>query len=207
MEKDTKKILGLGHPRTGTGYTSNLLRNWGLRVGHEVLQDDGIVAWQLSTNVKEELPFMGRCKDVYYDTFNWETTIYNLRNPKDSIVSISFTEKGSLNFRNKIANIEMEKNRVSMAIKSILYFDEIILEKKPDIIYRIEHDVDKLFNFLNSKYKISWTNLARIAVNDKKNKRKHPDFIELKNEFENVPDDLKLKINNFCKKYSYENVY
>jgi hypothetical protein len=207
MLKETKKILGLGHPRTGTCYTSNLMRSWGLLVGHELLYRDGIVAWQLATNGEYKLPFMSKCEDVYYDTFNWETIIYNLRNPKDSITSIIFTEKASLNFRNKIANIKMEENRVSMAIQSILYFDKIILEKKPNMIYRIEHDVDKLFEFLSLKYKISWNRIAKIAVNDKKNKRKHPDFGEFKNEFENISDDLKTKINNFCEKYEYPFLY
>ena len=34
-------ILGLGHPRTGTGYTSALCRLWGLSIGHERLENDG----------------------------------------------------------------------------------------------------------------------------------------------------------------------
>lgn len=206
MEKENKKILGMGHPRTGTGYTANLIKRLGLDVGHEVMFKDGIVAWQLATN-ETDLPFMNRCKNVYFDSFNWETKIYNLRNPLNSIVSIVFTETKTLEFRNMIGKIEMEKNRVSMAIQSILCFDEIITEKKPDIIFRIEHDSDKLFDFLNSRYEITWSNLAVAAVKDVRNKRKHPDIAELKDEFENVPEDLKLKINSFCVKYDYPNVY
>ena len=128
---ESKKILGLAHPRTGTGYTSNLLRSFGLHAGHEIMQKDGIVAWQLAPVLeeKEELPFMKKCRDVYFDTYNWETIIYNIRNPKDSICSICYTENKTLAFRNRIAKIETEKNRVSMAIQSILYFDRVILEK------------------------------------------------------------------------------
>lgn len=205
----SKKILGLGHPRTGTGYTSHMLKYFGFKVGHEIMKEDGIVAWQLAPILekKEDLPFMHRCKDVFFDTYNWETIIYNIRNPKDSICSICYTETKTLNFRNRIAKIETENNRVSMAIQSILYFDEVILNKNPNIIYRIEHDIDKLYEFLNERYAIKWNDLIEIVAKDKKNKRKHPDLIELKDEIESVSDELKGKINSFCEKYNYPKFY
>ena len=207
MSEEYRKILGLGHPRTGTGYTANLLRRWGLDVGHELLFKDGIVAWQLAVDTKDNLPCMHKCMDVYFDSFNWETIIYNLRNPKDSILSIVYTETTTLSFRNRIANIELEKNRVSMAIQSILHWDKLILDKNPSVIYRIEHDADKLYDFLKDRYKISWNKNALEAVKEIRNKRKHPDISEIQNELESVSDDLKSKINSFCLKYEYPNVF
>ena len=49
------EILGLGHTRTGTGYTSKVLSDWGLDVGHEVMRKHGIVSWLL---VKPKGPYM-----------------------------------------------------------------------------------------------------------------------------------------------------
>jgi hypothetical protein len=206
MEK--RKILGIGHPRTGTGYTANFIKKFGIDVGHEVMFKDGIVAWQLATDFDEgELPFMHRARNIYFKTYNWESKIYNVRNPIDSIVSVSFTELKTLDFRSQVAGFEKEKNRVTMAIKSILHWDKMILDKKPDIIYRIEYDTEKLFQFLNERYSVKWNKMAEMAVNDIKNKRKHPDISELKDEFDSVPDELRIGINNYCKKYDYPLIY
>ena len=102
MEKslglDRKKvlILGVGHPRTGTGFTASILSSWGLRIGHEKLMEDGIVAWQ---HVIENGPWPWI---KHTDKLKPEILIYNVRNPKDSIPSIVFTEDvrpESLKFR------------------------------------------------------------------------------------------------------------
>ena len=46
--KEVKKILVVGHPRTGTGYAAKLLQSWGLDVQHEKMGKDGTVRLEFS---------------------------------------------------------------------------------------------------------------------------------------------------------------
>ena len=86
--KESKLILGLGHPRTGTGYTSNLLKTWGLDVGHEKMGADGIIAWQLVSDIEPRI-FM---EDFDSSRYTYKYLIYNVRDPRGSIPSIALTE-------------------------------------------------------------------------------------------------------------------
>ena len=78
-KKQKIKILGLGHPRTGTGFTSSILNSWGLEVGHEKLERDGVVAWQLAVE-NGPWPYMADFPNV-----ESEILIYNVRDPRTSI--------------------------------------------------------------------------------------------------------------------------
>lgn len=202
-------ILGLGHPRTGTGYTSKLLREWGLDVGHEQMGKDGTVTWQMLKEHKFEEPvgwpwaenLIGVDRRPGYDTL-----IYNVRDPKTSIPSIVFTEfihYDTTNFLNQNFNIKFGENRVENAIKSILKFDQLIMDMNPHIIYRIEKDRDFLFKeLIKRNYKVSYTEYS-----DKYNKRSHPKLNEINEEFNSVNDRLKESINLFCNRLGYEELY
>ena len=203
--KIKKKILGLGHPRTGTGYTHKILKSWGLKVGHEKMEADGIVAWQL-VDQKGPWPFISRVKPD--NAYKWETIIYNVRDPKTSIASIIFSEnksKQSVKFRSEKLGIDLTGNRVEAAIRSILEFDKRITAMRPSFTYRIEDQSEELFNFLKSKnYEIQWDD---AYVNKKYNARKHPDLSEIEEEFNSVDRILKKRINRYCQKYGYPNLY
>ena len=203
--KIKKKILGLGHPRTGTGYTHKILKSWGLKVGHEKMEADGIVAWQL-VDQKGPWPFISRVKPD--NAYKWETIIYNVRDPKTSIASIIFSEnksKQSVKFRSEKLGIDLTGNRVEAAIRSILEFDKRITAMRPSFTYRIEDQSEELFNFLKSKnYEIQWDD---TDVNKKYNARKHPDLSEIEEEFNSVDRILRKRINRYCRKYGYPNLY
>jgi hypothetical protein len=194
------KILGLGHPRTGTGYTAFLLKSWGLDVGHEVLASDGIVAWPLAI---EKGPFL-YIKDIA-NKINPELIIYNVRNPKDSIPSIVYTEdtkEESLNFRIENGVIK-SVNRVEMAINSILQWDKLISKKNPDFVYRIEDQSQNLFDFIVSKgFEVEYTPSKEVI-----NARDHESLESLKDEMLSVRPSVKKKINTFCIKYGYDPIF
>jgi len=64
-----KLILGLVHPRTGTGYTAKLLQSWGLDVKHEKMGKDGTVDWSLAAG-------KSLWQDVDLNGWNWQHIIY-----------------------------------------------------------------------------------------------------------------------------------
>lgn len=200
-----KLILGLGHPRTGTGYTHKIINSWGLKVGHEKMERDGIVAWQL-VDKNGPWPFIKTVKKN--DAYNYKYIIYNVRDPKTSIPSIIFTEnksKHSIKFRTEKLGIDLSGNRVEAAIKSILEFDKLITSRRPHLIYRIEDESEKLFDFLKEQgLDVKWDD---THVNKKYNARKHPDFAEIEEEFNSVSGFYKRRINRYCEKYGYPKLY
>lgn len=195
------KIVGIGHPRSGTKTTATLLQKYGLDVGHETIKKDGVVAWQLLAPYG---PY------PYITDFNsrpkFDYLIYNVRNPFDSIPSIVYTEDTkipSFNFRLRECKIPLkENNPIENAIISISYFDKLIDEMQPHITFRVEDQSDKLFKFLKrQKIKINYTKIPK----KKYNRRKHPNFEEMVLEFGDISYKCKKLFNNFCFKHGYLN--
>jgi len=204
--KIKKKILGLGHPRTGTGYTHKILKSWGLKVGHEKMEADGIVAWPL---VKKEGPWLYIDTMKSGDVYNYRFIIYNLRDPKTSIPSIVHSEntnKDSVKFRTKELGIHLTGNPVEAAINSILKFDELIKERNPDFTFRIEDQSEDLFNFLKEKgVSVKWDD---TFINKKYNEREHNGWTEkLKDDLSKVRPSLKKKLNTFCINNGYDPLF
>ena len=122
------KILGIGHPRTGTGYTSALLKSWGLNVGHEVWEEDGIVAWQCLIPQAEariklggRLPYMQ--ENIVLDELEFDHVIHSIRDPKTAIPSIVRTEVGSTEWRSLWVPFSNRNSDVENAILSIVFTD------------------------------------------------------------------------------------
>ena len=192
--KPTKLILGLGHPRTGTGYTSALLRKWGIDAGHEVLRFHGTVDWSLVTGKKS------MWQEVSIQDYNWQHLIYCLRNPKESIPSIVYTESSTRSFRQQFG-VEANENPVIEAINSICKWDGLITNLNPDISYRIEDEGRILFEYLiENKTGAVWN---PDILNVRSNTREHPGWEEMINEFGEIPEKYLEKINEYCKKYGY----
>jgi hypothetical protein len=191
-----KLILGLGHPRTGTGYTAKLLQSWGLDVGHEKLGDDGTVDWSLA---------VGRSiwQAIKLQDWNWRHIIYCVRDPRESIPSIVYTEDTkaiSLNFR-KENGVIFTLNPIVSAINSIVKWDRMINLLEPEIIYRIEDEGQELFEHLKSiGVEVEWSD---TVLGQKQNTREHKSWEEMIAEFGELPAKSKIRINQYCRKYGY----
>ena len=205
VNKINKNILGIGHPRTGTGYTHNIMNSWGLKVGHEQMAKDGIVAWQL-VHADGPWPFIDTVKEG--NVYNWNSIIYNIRDPKDSIPSIIHTEsknKPSVNFRRRTLLINLNGNPIEAAIRSIVRFDRLITRRNPDFIFKIENGAKELFDFLDSKeLKVKWND---SKINEKYNSREHSGWEGLEEELKSVDQTHKDLINAYCVKYGYDPLF
>lgn len=197
------KILGIGHPRTGTGYTAKLLQSWGLSVGHEELLEDGIVAWQfiIPTGVLEpdKMPWIGKIKHTELD---FKKIIYNVRDPKTSIPSIINTENASLIYRSIWSPIFKNKNEIENAIVSIVWTDLRINEifNNP-LTYRVEDQEDYLFEKLSTEFKLK-KDTGRPSKNYNK-KRDYDNNID----WSSVRPKYRELINNFSKRYGYDAIF
>jgi hypothetical protein len=201
-KKGAKLILGVGHPRTGTGYTAKLLQSWGLDVGHEKMGEHGTVDWSLAAGEKSLWSGGGDFRE-----WDWQHIIYCVRDPRESIASIAYTENTeiSFEFRKKFERRIGDKSKIVSAIASILKWDQLITSKNPSIIYRIEDESKKLFNYLNKNIDvIKWSD---SQVNVKYNQREHGTFKELLEIPGYIPNRFKRGINQYCEKYGYDKLF
>lgn len=197
-----KKILGVGHPRTGTGYTTKLLNQFYLQVGHEKIEQDGIVSWQFvlpgDLFANRNMPWMDFSNP---DQFQFDQVIYNTRNPKTSIPSIIHTEVSSLSIRSLcFPIINQGKTPLEKAILSILIFDAQIKSKYPNHFqYRIEDQQEDLYQHLSQTHELNpdWK-----LPSNKTNARNHPIEIDWSDA---RPAYLKL-INKYCEEYGYATI-
>lgn len=199
-ERKEKKILVVGHPRTGTGYTAKLLQSWGLDVQHERMGKDGTSDWSLTAKGTSIW------QPVSYDQYKWETIIYCVRNPKETIASLVYTEdihEDSISFRQDKGNFNGYENPVVTAINSILSWDSLA-SNIADFTYRVEDESEKLFEFLKGKGLP--VKRAKNEPSKQHNARPHPTFDEMIKENSYFQTRWKNSINEFCKRYRYKEI-
>lgn len=168
-----KRLIILGHPRSGTGYSAWVAQQYGLNVLHEKIGKNGISSWFWVT--KDTNPPFG---DGYTEASpkQIDFPIYVLRNPEDVILSTYFTEQKTINYRaEKIGTdlkyidgavnsymkwFELSKkywgNIPTLKIDDIHIFFEKYTNNKiefiPKIINSRKHPVDKkLFDKVNKE--------------------------------------------------------
>lgn len=97
-EKPTIRLIGLGHPRSGTAYFAKRAGDYGMKVGHEKMGEKGISSWL----------WVPREKDVPWgvgfspsDKDRLDFPVYILRDPTELIGSVYYTEGASLEWRAK----------------------------------------------------------------------------------------------------------
>jgi len=199
-------ILGLGHPRTGTRYTKELLCSLGLDIGHEKVGRHGIIAWPLVAT-EGPWPFVTETND---EGVIPQRTIYNVRSPHQSIPSIVYTDdrtEKSANWRNNFLGMPYRsqfENPVEYAIVSLLVFDRLILQREPDLIFRIEDQTHRLVNMVRNDRMARRTIYTDPGV---VNKREHDDWGSLSEYYDTVCDDLREGINDYCVRYGYDKLF
>ena len=199
VQKEAKLILGLGHPRTGTGYTAKILQSWGLDVGHEKMGEHGTIDWSLSISDKSIW------QDLDFNGFDWQHVVYGVRNPRESIASIIDTEDLSFDFRSKHAKLNRDENPIVSAIKSIHYWDKLIQKIDPNVIFRVEDEGIDLFNYLKDEgVNVTWSD---EFLDKKFNSREHrtlEDIIAI----HGMPSaKYQIMINTYCRRYGYPTLF
>jgi len=201
-----KLILGLGHPRTGTGHTARIIKTWGLRVSHEGMDLHGIVAWQFVPDSPPPLIAINREPKLFRDMYVYDVIVYNVRDPYFSLPSIAYSELYSLKWRSLWGNFEIKSNILTMAIESLLSWDEMIINKNPNIIYRIEDQDEYLYSELKKLFPdiVQWNDLE---INKVHNSRPHDGWDKLQTYIQDVPTHLLKKLNDYAEKYGYQKVF
>jgi len=147
-------IVGLGHPRCGTGFAASLLQLHGLDVLHEAIGADGIVSW---------MQVAKRTAGPWGDTlaeYPTGTRVFLVaRSPLAALNSVATENQQirSIGFRSQLiwdrrgVDLFVWSNQTAgegiwdffgWAVMSLAYWYDICLEENPEIIFRIEHAED-----------------------------------------------------------------
>lgn len=147
-------IVGLGHPRCGTGFAASLLQQHGLDVGHERIGADGTVSWmQVAKRVG------GPWGETLAEYPPGTRTFLVARSPLAALNSVATENQQtrSIGFRSQLiwarrgVDVFLWSNQTAgegiydyfgWAVMSLAYWFDICLEENPEVVFRIEHPED-----------------------------------------------------------------
>jgi len=112
------KLLVLAFPRSGTRYTVVALRGCGLSVGHEVVEEDGVVSWK---HLLEPA----------------DIVLHQVRYPLDAIKSCLGIRGDSRRYLRAFSHVQ-DSDRLLFLTKSYFAWHELIENRKPLARYRVE---------------------------------------------------------------------
>jgi len=208
-------FLITGHPRTGTGFTSQFFTLLGHPIGHETLKEKGMASW-VHAAYDYHIPFFDKKQN--HTISRYELSVKHLlllvRDPKTAIPSIIIENRvnESYNYRRfhilKERGIDLDAydNYIEKAIVSYIEWIAIIEAQKPDGVIRleqIEQDVLAYFSEQSIHYTVDY-NLEQIN-----NKNKTVDKFGIakpvltKDDYATVSPIIIEQLCSFCLQYGY----
>lgn len=197
-------VVGLGHPRCGTGFFSGLLSGSGLDVGHEKLGTNGIVSWILAGG--------RRCVPWGYSLplkRSHHRKILVARSPLSAIRSVmlenevrrSFAWRTSVIFEKTGVDIlcptMIPQSHVSLSIVSLIYWYELCMQYDIDFTFRI--DVESDLSLLSSQLDLQLCPTESINRNQRP---KNPHVFEIEM-FEELPRRVTSGFIELCQVLGY----
>jgi len=222
ISKTAIKFLISSHPRSGSTYCAQLFGKYGYQIGHEEIGRDGMSSW---LHAVEDLntPFFkyslkSKCRISKY-AIEPEFFIGIVRNPFDIIPSICVENTNNVSFNFRRFHILREfdydlleaNSNFEMAVASYLYWIDIILKNDPIVILKLENIDTELNSFLaknhllNEVKKVDSENITHNHINRNTTQSKYMTAkpnIHI-SEYESLPENLKIKLKAFCKRYNY----
>lgn len=207
MDLVNKKILIVGHPRSGTGYITSLFQELGYSIGHEVMGKDGTCNWTYV--IPDDLCF--EWSGFPRNKFKFESIYRSIRDPFKAIPSVAFTETcfnkalSELGWVNVIRSTEFRSKHLKLptfniskfehAARSYISWNKMIddtMEIKGFI--RIERALEDLKNYMDVPDSI---NSPKKDVNS----RSHSTMT--KSNWKSIPSKYLKQLEKFCLKYDY----
>lgn len=216
LPSPNKLILGLGHPRTGTKFTKDFIQSLGLDIGHEEMGTHGCIDWSLTSGYS-------LFANINIEDYNPDIILYTVRDPRQTIPSLVYTEdvydistlkNACIDFRKSNLNIKKKKNPIDFAIYSIVMWEKMFRQNyysyANTYMFKIdnyEHYVE-LYNILKSKgFKVEWNKKTDKIIENKSNKRNHPSFDQMISELGRPNNWYKNEINKFAERHGYAKVF
>ncbi|MBT42247.1 MAG: hypothetical protein CMF12_06945 [Idiomarina sp.] len=140
---DKKRLLGVGHPRFGSGYLSKVLSAAGLQVGHERVRADGAVSWMFA--VSDWVYPYGDRHSGHYTSF--EFNFIFIRNPFSALPSCVRENRAVNSFKFRRwhiynafgVDINEFENEFDRAAISIIYWYKLCEQANPQTFVNIDN--------------------------------------------------------------------
>jgi len=129
------KILGIAHPRSGTGFLAQTLEWLGLNVGHEQNFQNGTVNWLYA--VQGEAPPWYPEEGARPDLSDYDLIIYLVRDPLRVIPSTLTEDPESARIRRKYISAQPQQSMIEQAARSYVEWNRIC-EGQADVRLRVE---------------------------------------------------------------------
>lgn len=213
-----RSVLCVGHPRCGSKYMSQLLGAFGLEVGHEKMEAQGISSWMFAVDDR----WYPYAKDKYARSHRYSHfrhIIHHVRSPFDAIPSLIVENQHSetsFEFRRKhirrYFDIDLvDLSLIDAAVASFVYWNRIIELMNPNITIRIEDEQQRLLRYLKRRklaqqdLEVSCVEMPSQTVNTRKPYKGK--FINKpvlnESDWSNISDSLKRELRFFCRKNGY----
>ena len=171
----SKKAIIIGTGRSGTGFTSHLLRNCGYDVGHEYMGKDGTSSWYLANENSNVL-------GVSWEEISKTPHVigHQVRHPLKAIPSLMTINKESWSYINKTTPfLDEDRKIIKRAMRHWLDWNQLAAEKAKHTwtLEQIDHQImpfieDVGFDIEKSELKLQKmklkgnTNSSKSRVND-----------------------------------------
>lgn len=216
LPSPNKFILGLGHPRTGTRFTKDFIQSLGLDIGHEKIGTHGCIDWSLTSGYS-------LFTNINIEDYNPDIILYTVRDPRQTIPSLVYTEdvygvnglkNACIDFRKSNLNIKKKKNPIDFAIYSIVMWEKMFRQNYYSYTNTYMFKIDnydhyaELYNILKNKgFKVEWNKKTDKIIENKSNKRNHPSFDQMISELGRPNNWYKNEINKFAERHGYAKVF
>lgn len=138
----TKDTLITGHPRSGTGYASEMFKHYGFDIGHEKMGSDGISSWIFAPENASKNPYRRIRNQTDYE---FKTIIHIIRNPVDVVNSMAFTvfpDDRVVKYMLNWIDIDRKMSDLYKSIQTYIGWNKLITSRKPDVLIKVE-ELDK----------------------------------------------------------------
>ena len=210
-----RHFLIVGHPRCGTGFTAKFLQQMGFDIGHEKDGLDGLASWMFA--VDGPVPCALSQIAERRETLSWNKLVMPVRDIRTAIPLImheNIFSPPSYDFRRKhiLAWSGYDLNELAdnfhRAVVSFLSWCRMVEELKPALVFRIEHDAFRLYDFASKEAGAnppSFDRLDLFPVNfDKLYRGQKRGKADISAEhWGSLPPDLWSEVEEYCKRFDY----
>lgn len=210
--RESVDFMILGHPRSGTGYMSQLFTSAGYHVGHEYVGEYGISCWTFATPNANHI--YGRKNSIRYRSrqdFDYKFLIHNVREPRRALSSVYFSEHNDKSMATKFRRrhcdlIDPDHAALDQVVESYVGWNQMIEALGPDLTVRVEDCEQEVADFLVSNdYRFNGFEKAPTKDYNARPawKEANPDGVTLEMLDGLLPEN-KRRLNAFCDQHGYE---
>ncbi|WP_160973678.1 hypothetical protein [Thalassovita mangrovi] len=209
-----RSILIIGHPRGGTMFTAKMLGQMGFDIGHERNGADGFASWMLTVDT-QNAPYAMHPIAENRRNLQWDNLILPTRDiaaAAPSVMRENCYAPPSYQFRRdeirKKFGLDLDdlSNDFERAVASIVYWMRMAYEMKPDLVFRIEDQPEKLQDYAaRLRPEAAGVTLDTNPVNANKLYKgvtyPKPDIDP--SDWAALPDSLKAEVSWYCDTFGY----